>query len=190
MRNLQLLVIIIIVSSCSLTKTSLLYPSFDQLTLDDVEEIERTSEDITPDHLISIGTGIYPNKNNYKLQTPKTYKLKENKGLTLETEYFLDSKNTVRVVLYQWDYSKNKSFLTNKERNKKFKIFKAKFDQLVASLTSKLGEPTDIELGSENNPENYRGGIQWLYGSKNAYLFVFGNDLGEYRQIRLAIYGD
>ncbi|WP_421877367.1 hypothetical protein [Marinoscillum sp.] len=168
------------------------YPTADQLTLEEVEALERQlkSEDVTPDHLISIGTGIYPNTHNFELGTPKTFRLKENRNLTLETEYFLDSSNIVRVILYQWDNTKNPSFLTDKQKNKKYLLFQEKFDQLASRVTTEFGEPTEKDIQSTNNPENFRDGIKWLYGTKNAYLFMFGNNSNGYRQIRLAIYGE
>ncbi|WP_416866783.1 MAG: hypothetical protein ACMVP2_03820 [Imperialibacter sp.] len=168
------------------------YTTSDQLTHDEVECLERQlkSEDITPGHLIGIGTGIYPNTNNFELQTPKTYRLKENKNLILETQYFMDTSNIVRVILYQWDNTRNPNFLTDKQKNKKYLLFQEKFNQLARRVTTEFGKPTEKAIESTNNPENFRDGIKWLYGNNNAYLFMFGNNSNGYRQIRLAIYGE
>jgi len=52
---------------------------FDKLDIQTVVKLERQkhSKDITPERLIGIGEGIYPNINKYVLATPKTYVINE-----------------------------------------------------------------------------------------------------------------
>ncbi len=69
------------------------------------------------------------------------------------------------------------------------KKFQKKFDGLKKQLTSKLGEPSFVEIASDTAKSNFRDGIKWLSGNGNkAYLFMLGSNSTDYRKIRLAIY--
>jgi hypothetical protein len=138
-------------------------------------------KDISPDHLITIGEGIYPNPKRFNLTTPRTFE-KKTGGFRLTTDYYYTSSDSlVRVILYQWDKSRT--------RDQK-KEFQKQFDKLRQSLTDKLGEPKEIEINQKKfNDETFRDGIKWT-GKVNAYLFMLGRDKNEYRRIRLAIYSE
>jgi hypothetical protein len=173
------------------------FNGFDKLNIKTVIKLERQkhSKDITPDHLIGIGEGIYPNKNNYVLATPKTYEIKERPNFKLETEYFYSVNDSlVKVILYQWDYlQKNKSDFFEEENNtKKFKAFQTKFDNLTSQLSQEFGEP--ISKNIEQNKikdDTFRDDYKFKRADGlNAYLFMFGNNNNGYRQIRLSIYKD
>jgi len=158
-------------------------------------EKKRHSRDITPDHLIGIGEGIYPNKNKYVLATPKTYEIKDGRNFKLETEYFYSINDSlVKVILYQWDYlqKNNSSFFENENFSKMFKVFQEKFDDLTAQLTKQFGEPVTKNIEQDKNKDDtFRDDIEWKnLNGLNAYLFMFGNNSNGYRQIRLAIYKD
>ena len=173
------------------------FNDFDKLGIKTVIKLERQkhSDDITPDHLIGIGEGIYPNKNNYVLAKPKTYEIKERPNFKLETEYFYSVNDSlVKVILYQWDYlQKNKSDFFEEENNiKKFKAFQTKFDNLTSQLGQEFGEPISKNIEQDKiKDDTFRDDYKFKRADGlNAYLFMFGNNNNGYRQIRLAIYKD
>ncbi|WP_188815818.1 hypothetical protein [Hymenobacter cavernae] len=173
------------------------FNEFGKLDIKTVIQLERQkhSKDITPDHLIGIEEGIYPNKNKYILATPKIYGIKERPNFKLETEYFYAVNDSlVRVILYQWDdlQKKNADFFKEENYTKKFKAFQDNFDNLSSKLTKEFGEPIskNIEQGKIKE-ETFRDDLKFKRADgMNAYLFMFGNDNNGYRQIRLAIYKD
>lgn len=173
------------------------FNGFDNLGIRTAIQLEKQkhSKDITPDYLIGIGEGIYPNKNKYTLATPKTYEVKERPNFKLETEYFYAVNDSlVKVILYQWDDLRKKNAYFFKEENytRKFKAFQTKFDNLTSKLIKEFGEPIskNIEQGKIKD-ETFRDDLKFKRGDgMNAYLFMFGNDNNGYRQIRLAIYKD
>ena len=173
-------------SSCSTSKYISSADRFQnpgQLTVDKAIklDIDNKSKDISPDHLVSIGESIYPNTKKFDLATPKTFETTTSIFKLTTDYYFTPTDSLVRVILYQWDKSK-----TGDAKNE----FQKQFNQLRKSLTDKLGEPKEIEIEQKDfNDETFRDGIKWT-GKVNAYLFMFGNDETEYRQIRLAIYGE
>ncbi len=173
------------------------FNEFEKLRVNTVIKSERKkrSKDITPDHLIGIGEGIYPNKNNFILATPKTYEIRERLRLRRETEYFYSvADSSVKVILYQWDYlTKSQQDRFGKENfSKKFKTFQNKFDDLVTELIKELGEASEKNVEqSKIIDETFRDDLKWRNkNGLNAYLFMFGNNNNGYRQIRLAIYKD
>jgi len=173
------------------------FNDFEKLNIKTVIKLERQkhSKDITPKHLIGIGEGIYPNKNNYVLATPKTYEIKERPNFKLETEYFYAVNDSlVKVILYQWDYlQKSKSDLFEEEnKSKKFKVFQTKFNNLTSQLSQEFGEPISKNIERDKiKDDSFRDDYKFKRADGlNAYLFMFGNNNNGYRQIRLAIYKD
>lgn len=172
------------------------FADFGQLKLMTALKLEKkfSSKDISPHHLIEISEGIYPNKNNCVLATPKTFKIKERPHFKLETDYFYSiNDSSVKVILYQWDNltKENSSLFEEENLAKKFKVFQKKFDRLKEKLTKELGQPVEINIKqNKTSVASFKDDVKWGHnGELNAYLFMFGNDSG-YRQIRLAIYKD
>ncbi|MBX2923755.1 MAG: hypothetical protein KF746_16245 [Chitinophagaceae bacterium] len=171
------------------------FNTFDTLDVKTVIKLEKQkrSKDITPDHLIEIGEGIYPNKSKYILATPKTYEIKEKPNFKVETEYFYGvNDGLVKVILCQWDYlQKNNSNSFKKENyTKKSKTFQTKFETLTSQLTKEFGEPFSKSIEQDKiKDKTFRDDYKFKRADGlNAYLFMFGNDNSGYRQIRLAIY--
>lgn len=173
------------------------FNEFNKLAIKEVIKVEeeKNSKDITPDHLIGIGEGIYPNRNKYILATPKTYEIKERPNFKLETEYFYAVDDSlVKVILYQWDYlqKNNSDFFEKENYTKKFKAFQTKFDTMTLQLTKEFGEPISKKIEQRKiKGESFRDDLKFKQvDGLNAYLFMFGNNINGYRQIRLAIYKD
>lgn len=191
--------ILLTLASCGVDKHIFQKEKFDELQLLKISTVTKLenrahSKDITPNHLIGIGTGIYPNPKNYILATPKTFKTKELPNFQLKTEYFYSENDSlVKVILYQWDYLEKKEidFSETENPTNKFKIFQIKFNRLKDKLTKALGQPIEINIEQNKTSDSaFRDGIKWKNNSGlKAYLFMFGNNNG-YRQIRLAIYKD
>ncbi len=171
--------------------------SFDNLTLNYALELERklNSQDISPDYRIGLGKGIYPNEKNYELEISRNFKRIEKPNFSLEVDYHFTKDSTVRIIMYEWNDLKKENgvrFSTDKQRAKRRKVFKSKFDSLTKKLTEEFGNPTFVEIESNKKPldGNFRDGIKWKNNGMNAYLFAFGNNENSYNQIRLAIYND
>ncbi|WP_406684357.1 hypothetical protein N1F78_01100 [Seonamhaeicola sp. MEBiC1930] len=167
--------------------------NYENLNLNYVLELEKKlkSEDISPSYRIGLGEGIYPNKNNHKLEISRNFKRIIKPNFSLEVDYHFTKDSTIRVIMYEWNDLKRKSFKSENENLKTKKAFEKKFTELTEMLTEKYGEPTISEIESENPKDGgtYRDGIKWLNkNGMNAYLFAFGNTKGSYNQIRLSIY--
>ncbi|OKL39326.1 hypothetical protein A3841_01775 [Pontibacter flavimaris] len=167
------------------------------MTVPEAIEYEKGkgSIDVTPNHLIKVRESIYPNKKGFELATPVTFTRTEKQVFDLEAEYFyVPQDSLVKVILYEWSQqtNSNQNLLeekSEKELDKMYTAFQKKFEYLRKELTKRLGEPTQIEINLNSGQPNYRDGIKWLNNNGlNAYLFMFGNNQNEYRQIRLAIY--
>jgi len=193
------IIILLTLTSCGVDNHIFQKEKFDELQLLKISTVTKLenkahSRDITPNHLIGIGTGIYPNPKNYILATPKTFKTKELPNFQLETQYFYSANDSlVKVILYQWDYLEKKEidFPEAENLTNKFKVFQIKFNRLKDKLTKNLGQPIEINIEQNKTSDSaFRDGIKWKNNSGlKAYLFMFGNNNG-YRQIRLAIYKD
>lgn len=184
--GLLIILTILTLGSCTTSKyifSADRFQNIGQLTIDKAvrRDIDNKYKDVSPNHLIEIGESIYPNTKKFDLATPKTFET-TNGIFKLTTDYyFTPTDSLVRVILYQWD--KSESVNGKKE-------FQKQFNQLRKSLTDNLGEPKEIDIEQKDfNDETFRDGIKWT-GKVNAYLFMFGNDETEYRQIRLAIYSE
>lgn len=104
----------------------------------------------------------------------------------LRNSLYIDFANTIYLEKEKSD------FIAEKNYTKKFKVFQAKFDELVTQLTSEFGEPfsTNIKQGKVKD-ETFRDDLRFKRADEmNAYLFMFGNDNSGFRQIRLAVYKD
>jgi hypothetical protein len=167
--------------------------TYENLNLNYALELEKKlkSEDISRKHKVGLGENIYPNKNNYKLEISRNYKRIIKPNFSLEVDYHFTKDSTIRVIMYEWNDLKYKTFKSEKQNLKTKKAFDKKFAKLTKMLTEKYGEPTFSEIQSKNPKDNgtYRDGIKWLNkNGMNAYLFAFGNPKGSYNQIRLSIY--
>lgn len=184
--RLLTLLTILTFSSCSTSKYIFngdRFQNVGQLTVDEVikHEMNNKSKNLSPDHLVSLDESIYPNAKNFDLTAPKTFETTTGTFKLTTDYYFTPSDSLVKVILYQWDK------LESADEKKKFQ---KQFNQLRKLLTNKLGEPKEADIEQkEFNIKTFRDGIKWK-GEVNAYLFMFGNDETEYRQIRLAIYGE
>jgi len=196
--NLLLAICLIVLNSC--ISNQLVFQKKDTFQLDNlhinsIAQIESRSKDITPNHKIGLGKGLYPNKNNYTLGIPKTYKIYEKPLFNLETQYFYSEKDSlVKVILYQWDNVQSKKDELSEEGNyeKKFELFQLKFDSLANLLCREFGNPIveNIENISDFG-ETYRDDLKFKRADGlNAYLFMFKRNINGYRQIRLVLYKD
>jgi hypothetical protein len=193
------------------------YSSTNNLRLRDALGYEKKigSVDKTPNHHISIGTGIYPNENNYELATPQTFLRDAGYFDTQVRYYYSTPDSSVRVILYEWNKKDLKTFETKKELENKFNEFKNQWNSISKELNEQLGLPTfkqiesdkygtkiikdnqsieDImsSIGEDTTEEStaWRDEMKWDAKDKHAYLFMFGDNRTGYRQIRLAIYGE
>lgn len=192
------------------------YSSTDNLKLKDAVSYEKRigSVDKTPNHLIILDTGIYPNKSNYEMATPKTF-LRAEDYFEVEVEYYYSTPDSsVRVILYEWNKKDLKTFETKKELETKFNKFKNQWNSISKELNERLGSPTFKQIESdrygnkiiEDNQSiedtmssigegteestTWRDDIKWDTKDRHAYLFMFGDNKTGYRQIRLVIYGE
>ena len=205
--------------SCAVSKRVLEtdYSSTDNLRLKDAVGYEKAimSADKTPNHHISIDTGIYPNKNNYELVTPKTF-LRTGDYFEVEVGYYYSTPDSlVRLILYEWNKKNLKTFETKKELENKFNEFKNQWNSISKEINERLGLPTFKKIesnkyddkiiednqsiedimsfigdGSTEESTTWRDDMKWDTKDGHAYLFMFGDNRTGYRQIRLAVYGE
>lgn len=218
MNKFTILIVFGILTSCVSKKqvfdTDLL--SANNLRLKDALSYEKKigSVDKTPIHHISIDTGIYPNKQNYKLATPSTFLRDEGYLQTQVSYYYSTPDSLVRVILYEWNKKDLKTFEIKKEIENKFNQFKNHWNSISKELNEEFGLPTLKKIESdkygneimEDNPlikdllslngadteesTAWRDDIKWDTKDGHAYLFMFGDNKTGYRQIRLAIYSE
>jgi hypothetical protein len=166
------------------------FANIGNLKISQVIRLERLSKDITPDNLIEIDTGVYPNKKNYNLNYTKYYQSQSPPNYRLQTLYYSTlPDSSVKVILYSFDYNLN-GFEDDKTLPKKQKEFQRKFEKLIKELSTRLGPPTVkyIEEGKISVDSTFRNDVKWLNPNGiKAYLYMFGTPEG-YRQINLAIY--
>ena len=196
-----ILPIIMLFASCATKKPlfiSDIFSAFSRLKINAVQKFEsrNKSENITPKHLICIGESIYPNVNQYRLETPLMFRRRENKHFQLETDYYyVSADSSVKVVMYQWDdgQAQKNNHLKSENVKEKFSRFQLKFNWLSDHLTKHFGKPLEknIEHPKVLAGETFRDEIKWeSTNGLHAYLFMLGNDQSGYRQLRLAIYGN
>lgn len=113
-----------------------------QLKEIDFKENKWGSFDITPNHKIGISESYYPNPNKYKLDTFKSYLVKEDSLISNSIIYYSTKANDlIRVVSINWEeteYFKH-NFEMVKETFKKKSIF------LEDYITQKVGKPIQNE---------------------------------------------
>src|ERR1035437_3965123 len=200
LNNFIVILIIFMITSCVTDKRIFQKKRFaevGQVKIQTAIKLERRAwaKDISPDHLIEIGEGLYPNPNKFILVTPKIYKLKERPNFEKEVDYFYTSNdNSVKAILYDWNKSrrtKHRIFISESNTPEIFKAFQVKFDWLKERLSNELGDPIEINITqSPNLIESYKDYIKWKGKTGlNAFLILFGNKYG-YREIRLVIYKD
>lgn len=152
------------------------------------------SEEKTRRYHTSIGEGIYPNKNNYKLEQPIRYRRVECPSFDVSVSYYYtEVDKSVKVILFEWNEFKEKDELFKNEINEdhKIKAFREKFSVINNKMTNILGKPYYVNMESKKNKPRFRDDIKWKgINGIEAYLFMFGgsNSYSRYKQIRLAIY--
>lgn len=116
-------------------------PEFDRLELSVIDSKEQAwgSFDITPNHNISVGEDWNPN--NYKIDTCRSYLIREDSIFSNSIMYYGTKENIlVRVVSIDWDYKRD---LMNPDSEKHAKqIFENKFEFLVNYISKNLGKQT------------------------------------------------
>ena len=155
------------------------------------KEKELGSTDITPDYHISIGEGIYPNVNKYKLNTPLTYLRQSDSILEHRIEYFTQKHNDkLKVILEEWttvrieDTTTFVSFIPQYST----KEIESVYDSLVTNYNNLMGHPHIVEIDSVRS-EDYRDSYTWKSNDGlTVYLFELGNMSNGYRQVRIASY--
>jgi len=174
---------------------NLIITKIDNFTLTHVNLIEQNmkSKDITPDHYIGLGEGIYPNRSHFKLETPKTYERIEDSTFTNQIKYYYTKDDgSVKAVLFEWNKTENNKddfFSINKNTTATTNKFQHKFDNIEQYITSLIGKPKKRIIESAKNKYQFRYDVTWE--SDNGivvYMFMFGNESQNYRQINLAIY--
>lgn len=152
-------------------------------------ELANGSSDITSCYNISIDDSLFPNANQYDLESPKAFYNVDESGYSIKTEYFYSLKDSiVRAILYEWNWNSydnyfNREFSPEREESKKLYN---KFEKITESLTNKLGEPTNNKIVKKDyHSENYTWNSK---GSTKAYLFIVGDRSKSFYRLRLITY--
>ena len=163
-----------------------------KLTLKEAIRSEKqiNSKDISYDHYVGIGEGLYPNKQHYNLTSVKTF-LRVDSNMNYSINYWSSNDDSIRVVLYEW----NRQYITQENDTSSIyvdrqnpQLFDKKFTKLEKSISSVLGKPTVKIISPNVSDETQRDDIQWeSANSLNVYLLMFKDKVG-YREIRMVTY--
>jgi hypothetical protein len=115
----------------------------ENFSLNNIDSIEQEigSIDINLPYFIDIGTYLYPNRNEYKLETPKVYFTIEDFIITNQrTYYYAKDDGLIKATMFDWivtsrEYSMPYNILY------KIAIFKNKFNKIKECIINKLGNP-------------------------------------------------
>lgn len=131
---------------------------------------------------MGVSENIYPYFSNHKFENPITFERPPN-NFILKVDYFSDTKEDVKLKLYEWNY--NEKIDTPQE------IFTDKFEEIKIFLSEKMGNPIFVksEDFEKSKEETVRDDVKWKNKNLNAYLFRFKGREG-FDQIRLALYKD
>ena len=123
-------------------------PKFRNLEISTIDSKEQAwgSFDISPNHHISVGNDWNPN--NYKIDTCRSYLVKEDSIFSNSIMYYgTKDSNLVRVVSIDWDYERNLMNSESEEHAKK--TFDSKAEYLINYISENIGK--QIENGDEKN---------------------------------------
>ena len=156
--------------SIFVNRFNLFLSDFDNLQLKNIDLSEQSWEtfDITPNHKIGIGTDLYPNLNNYKLDTLKSYLIEEDSLISNSIVYYTTQEcDLVRVVSLDWERTRFSVFDSDKLIREAF-IDKLNF--LETFFYQKLGQPVHI---IKETPKTYLS-ITWKAQKRiDSYIILF-----------------
>lgn len=127
--------------SIFVNRLNTILPEFCNLNLHSIDSLEQTwgSFDITPNHKIGIGNSWNPN--NYKIDTCRSYLIKEDSIISNSIMYYSTIENDlVRVVTIDWDYEKD--FLKPNSEEIAKKAFDTKSIFLIDYISQNAGNQT------------------------------------------------
>ena len=152
-------------------------------------EKSQKTENTTTKHKIGIGKGIYPNENNFELETPISSNRSIRGKFELQTKYFYSKKdNLVKVILYEWHIPKESHFLIQINKAKNKRKFDKKYKMIENEIIKILGKPDVIALNKDQFPYT-RDERKWLQrNNTKAYLFKGNHEPSGHYHIELAIY--
>ncbi|WP_228463088.1 hypothetical protein [Chryseobacterium cheonjiense] len=183
-----LLIISLLLNSCSVyqdktikveKEINLEFPKMSEIKKDETSE---KSKDKSLGYFWAVSENIYPYFSNHKFENPITFERPPN-NFILKVDYFSDTKEDVKLKLYEWNY--NEKIDTRRE------IFTDKFEEIKIFLSEKMGNPIFVksEDFEKSKEETVRDDVKWKNKNLNAYLFRFKGREG-FDQIRLALYKD
>jgi len=164
--------------SIFIKRLNTILPNFNNLELSKIDSKEQVwgSFDISPNHKIGIGDNWNPN--NHKIDTCKSYLIKEDSIISNSIMYYSTiESDLVRVVTIDWDYEKD--FLNPDSEEFAKKSFEIKTKFLINYISQNIGK-----LTKRNNKKNYYE-ITW----KTTTGIILELDCNtEYYSTRLVIY--
>ncbi len=156
-------------------------------SLNQVDSIEQVmnATDLTQSHKISIGTHYYPNKNLFKLETPRIYKKIEDSTFTVFSNYYYTKNDgSIKVVFIEWSETTlgiNDLFLSPDQNKSKSFSFQNKFDKVATYITNAVGNPQKKKKDSKGENAIWKT-------QKGLTINLEGSDFDSYRNIRLIVY--
>lgn len=164
--------------SIFIKRLNTILPNFNNLELSKIDSKEQAwgSFDITPNHKIGIGNSWNPN--NYKIDTCKSYLIKEDSIISNSIMYYSTiESDLVRVVTIDWDYEKD--FLNPNSEELAKKSFDIKTKNLIDYISQNIGKQT-----KRNDKQNYYE-ITWK--TPTGIILELENNT-KYYSTRLVIY--
>lgn len=170
--------------SVFIARLNLILSKLGDLNLTEIDKKEQKWEtfDITPNHKIGIGEESYPNTNNYRLDTSKSYLIEEDSLISNSVFYYATEQELVKVVSFDWIKTNlSRRNLDELTRN----AFIDKFNFIEGSLSTKFGAPTPAPEKEGKYPH-----VSWRL--PNGFTIKLYNTFKDvkYNRISLVVYKD
>jgi len=98
------------------------------------------------EHSISLSKSLFPQVNNFELESPVIIKREKDKKLPIYAEYFFSKNDSIiRFINYDWEIGKYDNYFTKKEiwkkESKNLAKYNIKYNHVKSSLSKKIGKP-------------------------------------------------
>ena len=123
-------------------------------------ELNMGATDVSPHHMISLGTDIYPNKKNYDFATFRVYRIIEDSTFTfLPQYYYTKGDSSLKVIFLEWRETDNKRdafTMTQAEKDNTTYLFKGKYKNIVNCISQKIGDPINKKVKSNTSEVTWK----------------------------------
>lgn len=126
---------------------------------------------------IDVGRSAIGNKNSFQT---KLTKLILNKDIRFNWKEKLLNNSNTKTFIYYWREKRLTFFKNNSldEQSRKYNIFRGGFNTIKTYFEKKLGNPTIINLQSENNKNDFIDSAKWIHHNDINVFLTLKNKKG------------